>query len=241
MTRASIPSYRPQAKIRCVWRAYAAAISCRNGTPAGVGTISRVCGEPPLASASSASPQGPGAMTIPGPPPKGVSSTVRWVSCAHVRRSCTANSTMPRSAALPSSETRSGPKYSGKIVMMSMRTPSRPQIQQARRGVDHHPATGHVHVDRDRGHERDQYLATALRAGRWLDHQQILAMMAHVGDDADRLPGRGHHGEPDQLVIVELVRLLRGADMIGVHRKPDAAQQLGPGPVGDAGEGDQQP
>ena len=68
-----------------------------------------------------ASPHGSGRMTIPGPPPNGESSTEWCGSCAQVRRSCTPNSMSPRCAALPISETPSGAKYSGKIVMISMR------------------------------------------------------------------------------------------------------------------------
>src|SRR5579872_5812474 len=40
-TRESMPSYRPQAKIRCRSPAYWAAISWVNGVPDGVGTIRR--------------------------------------------------------------------------------------------------------------------------------------------------------------------------------------------------------
>jgi len=79
----------------------------------------------PVAAASmssSASPHGSGRMTMPGPPPNRVSSTVRCVSCAHERRSCTPTLISPRCTALPISEMPSGAKYSGNIVMMSRRT-----------------------------------------------------------------------------------------------------------------------
>ena len=59
---------------------------------------------------------------MPGPPPNGVSSTEWCGSCVHVLRSCTPNSMSPRCAALPMSETPSGAKYPGKMVMMSIRT-----------------------------------------------------------------------------------------------------------------------
>ena len=185
-----MPSYLPQAKIRCPAPASSTAIAWVNTSPAGVGTISRgddrgsgpssgssparepaapiaepgpaagpvvpiaepgpaagpvapcaergpAAGAPaagaPSASglpsatlrpviASSASPHGSGFITIPGPPPNGVSSTVRCGSCAQERRSCTPKTMSPRCAALPISETPSGPKYSGKIVMISMRS-----------------------------------------------------------------------------------------------------------------------
>ncbi len=82
MNRVSIPSYRPQAKMSCCDLVYRAALAWLNGTPLGVGTISRGSwpgseGWPGGAISSSASPQTSGFMTMPGPPPNGVSSTVR--------------------------------------------------------------------------------------------------------------------------------------------------------------------
>ena len=48
MNRASMPSYRPQAKISWEQPVYLAALAWVNGTPLGVGTISR---GPPLGAA----------------------------------------------------------------------------------------------------------------------------------------------------------------------------------------------
>ena len=67
-------------------------------------------GPPAGTSSSSASPQGSGFITMPAPPPYGVSSTVRWRSCVHVRRSWAAKLTVPASIALPTRESRSGEK-----------------------------------------------------------------------------------------------------------------------------------
>ena len=56
-------------------------------------------------------------MTIPAPPPYGVSSTLRWRSVVCSRGSCTRTSSRPCARARPSSDASSGPaKYSGKIV-----------------------------------------------------------------------------------------------------------------------------
>ena len=55
-----------------------------NGCPAGVGTTRRVPGG---RTASRARPHGSGFITMPGPPPYGASSTVRWTSSVHCRRS----------------------------------------------------------------------------------------------------------------------------------------------------------
>src|SRR5664280_1511021 len=63
---------------------------------------------------------------MPGPPPYGVSSTLRCGPVAQSRRSCTRTCSRPRSRALPSSETSSARRYSGKIVMTS-RSISRPR------------------------------------------------------------------------------------------------------------------
>ena len=122
-TRESIPSYRPQANTRCA----------RVGVPSG-GRLGerhaargrhdqqRPARRPPATSASSAWPHGSGRMTMPGPPPYGESSTVRWTSSVQARRSWTPTSSSPLVRALPSSEASSGARYSGKIVTTSMRT-----------------------------------------------------------------------------------------------------------------------
>src|ERR1700751_5148956 len=103
----------------------------------------------------------------------------------------------PRSAALPMSDMPSGPKYPGKIVMMSMRTSG---LDQSRRRIDDQAARRHVHLGHDGGHERHEQLAAA-PAGR-LDHEQILAVVKYVRHLAHRLAVGGHGGESDELVIV---------------------------------------
>src|SRR5215472_4810676 len=118
---------------------------------------------------------------MPGPPPNGASSTLRCTSCAQARRSWTASSMMPRSAAFPSRETRRGAKYSGKIVMTSIFTvparvgtgitgiaarATRREVEQARGRVDDQLPGGEVNVDGDRGDERDEYLRPPPCAGR---------------------------------------------------------------------------
>jgi len=55
-----------------------------------------------------ASPQGSGFMTMPGPPPYGASSTVRCRSWVKSRRSCTARSISPSAMARPTKDSRSG-------------------------------------------------------------------------------------------------------------------------------------
>src|ERR1700678_721037 len=260
-SRPSMPSYRPQANTSHASAAYRAARSWVNGTPLGVGTTSRARGERGRIS-SSASPQTSGFMTMPGPPPNGTSSTVWCTSVAQDRRSCTPNSMSPRAAALPISETRSGlSKYSGKIVTMSIRSAClRPTplpflseravvllaplllglrgVEQAGRRIDDEDAGRHVHLGHDRLDERDQVLLALV--GRTPDHEQVLAVVQDVGDNADGLAGRRPHRQPDQLVVAELVRVGGRGQLAGVHAQPAAGQLPGPGPVGDPCERDQE-
>ena len=66
---------------------------------------------------------GPGSMTMPAPPPKGASSTLRWRSVAQSRRLWRWTSTRPRSPALPSRPVARGDsKNLGKMVTMSTST-----------------------------------------------------------------------------------------------------------------------
>src|SRR5215210_3064360 len=153
-----MPSYRPQAKTSPGSVTQAAAVAWVNGRPAGVGTTSRVPGG---RTASSARPHGSGRMTMPGPPPYGASSTVRCTSSVHCRRSCTPTSTSPRSAALPSSDWRSGARYSGKMVTTSTRKTLtvRSQLEQSLRRVHDDETAGEVDRGHDRGDEGHEQLA----------------------------------------------------------------------------------
>ena len=125
-----------------------------NGVPAGVGTTRRVAVG--WRSASSASPHGSGRITMPGPPPYGVSSTVRCTSWVHCRRSCTATSSCPVGPGPADQATdRSGARYSGKIVTMSTRiTGLRSNRPSGGVSTTRPPATSTVGTIG--GHERDQ-------------------------------------------------------------------------------------
>ena len=76
-----------------------------NDGPDGVGT-SRCA--PGSSTSSSALPHTSGRITMPAPPPNGVSSTVRWRSVVQSRRSCTRRSSSPAWRALPTSDRSSG-------------------------------------------------------------------------------------------------------------------------------------
>src|SRR5437660_1671115 len=72
--------------------------------------------------ASTAANRGSGLITIPAPPPNGVSSTLRCGSVVCSRGSWTRTSTRPRSRARPRSDEPRGPsRYAGKIVNTSTR------------------------------------------------------------------------------------------------------------------------
>ena len=102
-TRWSMPSYRPQAKIRWLSAARSAASAWVNGTPAGLGTISAVrVGRRRRAPAGRRAPRPTARAASPcrGRRRTAVSSTVRCTSCVHRRRSCTASSSQPGRARL---------------------------------------------------------------------------------------------------------------------------------------------
>ena len=66
-------------------------------------------------------------------------------------------------------------------------------------------------------------------------------MVEHVGNDATLLAREGPGAEPDQLVVVELVRVLGRGQLGRVHHQQSAAQFLRRGPVTASGEGQEQP
>src|ERR1017187_8445670 len=65
-------------------------------------------------------------------------------------------------------------------------------------------------------------------------------MMADIRDDPDRLAGRGDHRQPDPLMIVKLVGVLRWRHLVRIHGEPGATQALGLRPARDPRELDEQ-
>ena len=101
-TRWSMPSYRPQANTsrglarELLRRGLGERLAARRrDDDTHVGSL--VAG---ASTASSAAPHGSGRITMPAPPPYGVSSTVRCRSSVQSRRSCTCRSIRPRSTRL---------------------------------------------------------------------------------------------------------------------------------------------
>src|SRR5262244_1356476 len=104
-------------------------------------------------------------ITMPGPPPNGVSSTERCLSRAKSRMSTVSSDQIPASSALPASEWPSGPgNISGKIVSTLARQPAIAALALLLR----------------------RRLAAGL--GRRVDHQPP----ARDIDDRHRLAGEGH-------------------------------------------------
>src|SRR4051812_7261431 len=234
-----MPSYRPQAITSRSAPESSAASRCVNGSPDGVGTTS-TAPSPSGTSASSASPHGSGFITMPAPPPYGVSSTVRCRSWVHVRRSWMWTSSSPASCALPGKESRRGARYSGKIVTTSRRT-SGLVFDRAKqpRLVDHsQPAAGYVDLRHQLRDERDQHFA----AVRCVHRQQVLTgTVDDLGDLADGLADGGQHPQADELVIVVLLGILRCLVGVDVRVQDEPAQPLCGRTVTDVLEPDQQP
>src|SRR5260221_8840544 len=180
-------------------------------------------------------------MTMPGPPPHGESSTVLCLSCVHLRRSWTRMSRMPCCAALPISETSSGARYSGKMLTMSMRTTASldaVEVEQALGQGDDHPAALDVHDRNEPLEERDQHLGGVGA----LHREDVLArQVQQVGDLAEDRAALVDDGEAEELVVVELLRVVRGLVRIGIDDQDHVAQRLGGVAVGDAFEGEEEP
>src|SRR5580698_8248958 len=114
MTRSSMPSKRPHTMLTPPPCVSASIRACVSGVPRG---DIRRRGRVSVAIASMARPSTSAFITMPGPPPAGVSSTVRCRSVAKLRMSATSSDQVPALSALPARLVPSGPgNISGKIV-----------------------------------------------------------------------------------------------------------------------------
>src|SRR3954466_14536771 len=133
-----------------------------------------------LAAAIAAS-SGCGFMTMPGPPPYGVSSTVRWRSLVKSRGFTVATVITPASRARPTTPAASaGSISSGRIVTTVNFIRSLLVLGKAVRRVDRDAAGGQVDRLDELVDQRQQPLELAV-----VDHQQILHP---AGDLVDRAP-----------------------------------------------------
>ena len=167
---------------------------------------------------SSASAHGSGFMTMPAPPPNGLSSTVRCRSWAKSRRSCTRTSRMPSRRALPMSDRSSGARYSGKIETTSTRTGVTPRGRAARagrrrrRGPPSRSTSGTIAATKGTCASRPSGSRTTSRS--WA------APRSRPADLAEHGAGGVDDGQPAQLVLGEDVVLVGAGSTSADRRRP---------------------
>src|SRR5690242_12712829 len=182
--------------------------------------------------ASTASITGSGFMTIPGPPPNGMSSTCRWRSCVKSRRSCAEKPITPRSMARPITPClKTGPNIAGKIVTMSNLIVSA-RVLEPEHPVGHDDAPA-LEVDGDDGvpGRGDQPLDRPLPA-----HPHVIGgPLQDLVDDAGPGARGGEDLEADHLPVIEVALLQRPLLLVGDFQVA-TAEELGQRPVVDAAE-----
>src|SRR6185295_2298057 len=227
-SRSSIPSYLPASSTYAVSSADAASSAtrlCTSGVPAGDRCSVLVALHPSAACAARAAAsvfaRGSASITIPGPPPYGRSSTVRYLSATKSRGFQTPRRHNPRSSALPVTPNRAAwPTISGNSVTTSIliRSEIFAPIDVDPRRIDIHP------ID-DRRHEGDQPFCAA-RPGRPRHPQQRMrAVLGQPGYFAEQDTCAVSHGEACQVVPAVLAVAGRGqraspdADPGTLHRE----------------------
>src|SRR5690606_22617263 len=149
---------------------------------------------------------------MPGPPPNGRASTVRWLSVAKSRGLQVFTSSNPRSCALPTTPIPAQESMnSGNSVMTSMRIARVQSIRflELRIPVDRDPAGGEIHsLHIIIKHEGQQPLTLAIA-----DHHHIVG----TGAEQMRNPTQRHTFNGDNLesfevgpVILVSLRILQG-------------------------------
>src|ERR1700692_3285338 len=114
MTRSSTPSKRPQTRTAPAPAESASTRACVSGVPRG---DNKNRGRAAVGVASMARPSTSAFITMPGPPPARVSSTLRCLSVAKARISTTSSDHAPAASALPARLAPNGPgNMSGKMV-----------------------------------------------------------------------------------------------------------------------------
>src|SRR5260370_3556293 len=183
---------------------------------------------------STASITGPGFSTMPGPPPNGMSSTWRCLSCVWSRRSCAWSSITPRSMARPITPCRkAGPNMAGKMVTTSnLISVAVFRVLGVEQPVGHHDAaTRDVHLDDGVLGRRDQVLDRTSLA----DPHIVGRALENLLDHAEVASRAGHDGHAHHLAVGEAPGLQR-PHLFVRHLHVASAKQLGHGPVLDAAE-----
>src|SRR5712692_3174247 len=225
-----MPSYRPQTMIKPGSDASSAARFWSRRSPqgsistTGPGLWGRI--------ESTASKTGSGLRTMPGPPPKGMSSTCRW-------RSCVWTWTIPRSMPRPTTPcSNTGPNMAGKIVttsnlieifllcVLGLDQPVR----------DDDATRLEIHLQHRVAGGWDQVLDRALAA-----HPDVVGRpLQDLGDRAEVQARAGLHRQTDDLVVVEPTVPKRAPGGLRVLQVA-APKQLGHRAVVDAQEFQHQP
>jgi hypothetical protein len=114
------------------------------------------------------------------------------------------------------------------------------RIEQTRRRGDAEFPSRQVYLRHYGRNERDHDLGTRTFPASG-DDQQILAEMQHVSDLADMVAGQRPDGQPDQLMVAELIRVRKILKFCRIDQEGDPAQLVCLGPVLEALELDEQP
>ena len=172
-------------------------------------------------------------MTMPAPPPNGLSSTVRCRSWAKSRRSCTRTSRMPSRRALPMSDRSRGARYSGKIETTSTRTEVTPRGRAAPAGRRRRPGPPR---GRPRARSRRRTGTWASRpSGSRMTSRSWAAPSSSPPTDPSRVPAGSTTASPRSCSSVKTSSssASRRQHVGGVDDQARAAQRLGAGAVGD--------
>ena len=162
-------------------------------------------------------------ITMPGPPPAGVSSTVPCLSMACARMSMASSDHRPALSARPARLTPSGPgNISGKIVSTVARHIA--GVLRHARQHDDDVLRGDIDFRHDRIGERQQQRLAALRGG---DFDQVAgAEIMQRGDGAERDAFRRDGGKPDQVGVVPGVVFVDRRQPLARHEQIDVHQLL---------------
>src|SRR6202167_4070735 len=228
MTRSSTPSTRPQTTMPPGPAVSASTRACVSGAPRG-DMSSR--GRASVAVASMARPSTSAFITMPGPPPAGVSSTLRCLSVAKLRISATSSAQAPAAKALPA---RLAPKGPGNISGNKVRTLARHILTAPSRKLDDKPAGGEIDLRHGCRVERQQF---RFAAGVRPHLDQIAgAEIVHGNDGANTLAGAVDDGEPDEIGVIEFVGHVRLRQPLARHVELCVSEPRGGIAVGDAGQ-----
>src|SRR5256886_6573535 len=189
---------------------------------------------------STASITGSGFMTIPGPPPNGMSSTCRWRSCVCSRRSCARSSTRPLSMARPITPCpKTGPNIAGKMVttsnFISLVSSVVGFVDPQQPVRDHHAAARNIDLELGVFGGRIQVLDRTFTA----DPDIVGGPLQHLLDDADVGARLSHRHESHHLPVVETTLLQRPHLFVRDLEVP-ASKEVGHRPIVDPAQLDHQ-